>query len=172
MMKYLALLVLCLCSFMISFSRAQDSSNSEYLKALTTIYAVSKIGGFVKDWCDARAPQTKAVTDKAFVAWRKTHQLDALDKRFKALVGTKLEQINANLEQKRDATYANLDAASKDPGGDCLGLEKYLNSEVNPQKLYPAEYKLVFSQAAPAPDTSAVSVKGTVYTVGVARECP
>lgn len=32
---------------------AQNSSDPEYLKAVATIYALSKIGGFVKDWCDA-----------------------------------------------------------------------------------------------------------------------
>ena len=59
--------------------------------------------------------------------------------RMEALVGDKLEQINQSLEQKREATYQGLDGASKNPSGDCQGLEKYLNDEANPQKRYPAD---------------------------------
>jgi hypothetical protein len=170
LMKYALMLVLCLSGLTLSFSRAQDSGDTEYLRALTTVYSVSKIGGFVKDWCDARAPQTKAVTDKAIVAWRKKLKLDEVETRFKAVVGDKIEQVNASIEQKRDSTYQGLDGASQNPSKDCLGLEQYLNNEVNPQKLYPAEYQLVFSrpaatQGATNTPGTAPNVQGTVYTV-------
>jgi hypothetical protein len=135
---------------------AQPSSDEAYTKAVATIYVVSRVGGFVKNWCDARAPQTKAVTDKGLAAWRKTFKLDEVDARMKNAVGNRLESVNTSLEAKREETYQNLDRASRNPGEDCKGIETYLNTEVNPRTLYPAEYALVFSRPleAPAPITS------------------
>jgi hypothetical protein len=128
------------------FATAQPSSDEAYTKAVTTIYIVSRVGGFVKDWCDARAPQTKAVTAKGWAAWRKTFRLDEIDARAKAIVGSGWTALNASLEERRALTYQNLDRASRNPGEDCQGIEAYLNAEVNPKTLYPNEYRLAFSR--------------------------
>ena len=155
---------------------ARAQVETEYAKAVTTIYAVAKIGGFVKDWCDLRAPQTKAVTALGLANWRKTFKLEEVEKRFKGLVGDKIAQIDASLEPNRQPTYAGLDGASRDPAADCLGIEAYLNAEVNPQKRYPTAYRLALSQppitssaaapAAPAPTvTASTAARGNVYTV-------
>lgn len=81
---------------------AQSTSDADYLKAVSTIYAVSKLGGFVKDWCDNRAPQTRAVTDKALAAWRAAFKLDEVEARLRALGDDRLERMNTVLEDKRD----------------------------------------------------------------------
>jgi hypothetical protein len=138
------------------FAWAQPTSDEAYSKAVTTMYIVSKIGGFVKDWCDLRAPQTKVVTDKGLAAWRKTFKLDEIDTRMKTIAQDRLESVNASLESQRDATYQNLDRVSTNPGEDCKGIETYLNTEVNPKTLYPVEYSLAFSRplSAPTPNAS------------------
>ncbi len=167
-MKYALMLVLCFGGLMISFSKAQNSSDTEYLKALTTIYAVSKIGGFVKDWCDARAPQTKALTTQGLAVWRKAFRLDDVETRFVALVGDKLAQIDSSLEQQRTKTYQSLDQSSQNPAADCQQIETYLKTNVNPQKLYANEYELVFSQSAPItsnPVKPTPATTGTLYTM-------
>ncbi len=155
---------------------AQNSSDQEYLKAVTTIYAISKVGGFIKDWCDDRAPQTKTITQKAFAAWRAAFKLDEIELRFVALAGEKRAQIDASLEEKRDAAYQNLDQNSTDPAADCQKLESYLNEQANPKKLYPTEYALAFSRPVgqtasggansnpPAPKLAPSSASGTLYT--------
>ncbi len=165
--------------FLIGFSgipsvTAQNSSDQDYLQAVTTIYAISKVGGFIKDWCDDRAPQTKTITQKAFAAWRAAFKLDEIELRFVTLVGEKRAQIDAPLEEKRDAAYQNLDQNSSDPAADCQKLESYLNDQANPKKLYPTEYALAFSRAAPtlggansnppAPTPAPLSASGTLYT--------
>ena len=158
---------------------ARAQVDTEYAESVTTIYTVSKIGGFVKDWCDLRAPQTKAVTALGLANWRKTFKLGEIEQRFKQLVGDRIAQIDASLEQNRQPTYAGLDGASRDPAADCLGIEAYLNTEVNPQKRYPTEYRLALSQppapsSAAAPASSSVkpstamgvtATRGNVYTV-------
>jgi hypothetical protein len=172
-----------------SLVTAQDSSDPEYLKAVTTIYAVSKVGAFVKDWCDDRAPQTKPITDRALAAWRTAFKLDQIELRFAALAGGRRAQIDASLEEKRDTTYENLDQNSSDPESDCQKLESYLNQQANPKTLYPNEYALAFSRpatnqaasgganssggttkptnpsASPPPSSQSAAPQGTVYTV-------
>jgi hypothetical protein len=134
--------------------RAQNAGDQDYLKAVTTVYAVSKVGAFVKDWCDDRVPQTKAVTARGLGAWRTAFKLDEVEARFVALVGEKRTEIDASLENKREAVYQGLDQNSKNPAQDCQGIETYLNKEVNPQKLYPNEYALAFSRPTPSQATS------------------
>ena len=157
--------------------RAQSATEADYLRAVTTIYAVSRVGGFVKDWCDARAPQSSTVTDRGLAAWRESFKLDEIESQFSAMMGQKRTQIDASLEEKREQTYKSLDQASRNPAKDCQGIEAYLNHEVNPQKLYPNEYALAVSRLAqsnagmtpqPKPPTSGSGPKaqGTVYSVG------
>ena len=71
------------------------------LTALATIHSLAQIGGFVKDWCDARAPKTKPTTDKGLAEWRRAFRLDEIETRFGALDSNQRSQIDSAIETKR-----------------------------------------------------------------------
>jgi hypothetical protein len=150
-MKYILVLVLCLSAVLISFSKAQDSSDPEYLRAVSTLYASGVVANIIKDWCDIKVPDSKGVTAKTLETWRKTNRIPEIEARFKALLGAeKRAQIDANLEDKRDTMYENLEKLVSDPDQECRNFDNFLKKNMNVQQEYAAEYKLVFSQPIPA----------------------
>jgi hypothetical protein len=149
-MKYALAMVLCLSGLMISFSKAQDSSDPEYLRAVSTLYASGIVASIIKDWCDIKVPDSKSVTAKALEIWRKANRMPEIEARFTALLGAeKRSQINTNLEGKRDTMYENLEKSIQNPQQDCQNFDGFLKKNMNVQQEYAAEYKLVFSQPAP-----------------------
>jgi hypothetical protein len=172
-MKYALVLVLCLSGLMIPFSKAQDSSNPEYVRAVSTLYASGIVANIIKDWCDIKVPTSKSVTAKALETWRKDNRMPEIEARFKALMGAeKRSQIDANLEGKRDTMYENLEKSVPNPEQECQNFDGFLKKNMNVQQEYAAEYKLVFSQPTPTkpntqtpnPTPQTTNAQGVLYT--------
>jgi hypothetical protein len=113
----------------------------EYLQALVTIYTGGATANLVKEWCDERAPQTKARNALVFEAWRKRMDLPKVDAALETLAGD-TSSVSASIEEQRAPLYAQLDSSSSDPGGDCATLEASLNADFNLKLVYAAEYKV------------------------------
>jgi hypothetical protein len=149
-MKYALVLVLCLSGLIISFSKAQDSSDPEYVRAVSTLYAAGVFATIIKDWCDIKAPDSKISAAKALETWRKANRIPEIEVRFVALVGAeKRTQLDANLEGKRDTIYENLEKSIQNPEQECQNFDGFLKKNMSVQQEYKAEYKLVFSQPVP-----------------------
>jgi hypothetical protein len=118
-----------------------------YLKALATVYSGGTVGGFIKDWCDERAPELQAQNAKALEGWRNKMELPAIDARLVELIGDGKAQIDASLEEKRAGFYTQLDGSSQDATKDCLELEKSLNDDFNLKVLYAEDYKVIATNA-------------------------
>jgi hypothetical protein len=119
----------------------------DYLKALATVYSGGTVGGFIKDWCDERAPELRAQNSKALEAWRQKMELPTIDARLIGLIGDGKATIDASLEEKRAGFYAQLDGSSQDPAKDCLELEQSLDEDFNLKVLYAEDYKVIAANA-------------------------
>jgi hypothetical protein len=167
-----------------SLVTAQDSSDGAYLKAVSTIYAGGKVAGFVRDWCDLRAPQFKDASARALEAWRRDQNLVEVESRFAALAGNRRADMDANIEGSRKALYDRLEGSSKDPASDCRDLAGLLNKTFNLKALYADEYRIIAARPAtssaaspnagssntpasspPAPSLASPSASGTLYTL-------
>jgi hypothetical protein len=126
----------------------------EYLKALATVYSGGAVGGFIKDWCDERAPELQSQNQKALEAWRKRMDLPAIDARLLELIGDRKTQVDASLEEQRAGFYAQLDGSSQDPAKDCAELEKSLNADFNLKVLYAEDYKVIAANKGTSQENS------------------
>jgi hypothetical protein len=141
----LALFVGTLCAT----SSVAQKVDSEFLRAISTIYAGGFTGQIVKEWCDERVPNLSDQNAKVLEAWRKKMDLPAIDARLVALIGAEgKDKVTASLEDKRATFYEQLDKSSTNPETDCSELGKALNDDFNLKVLYANEYKIVAAQPA------------------------
>lgn len=134
-----------------SAAQAQAQVTEQNVRALTTMQSVNIIGGFVRDWCFARAPQTKAAVSAGFNGWRQDTKLDVFEKTLLSMSPEAVQSLKNSLEAGRAKMYAELDKAAQNPAQECLGIRAYLNGQLNAQKLYPNEYAAALKvKAAPA----------------------
>jgi hypothetical protein len=145
--KWRATLTVLACGLLGLVGVLAQQVSPEYLKALATVYSGGKVAGFIKDWCDERAPELQAQNAKALEGWRKKMELPAVDARLIELIGDGKAQIDASLEEKRAEFYAQLDGSSQDAAKDCLELEKSLNDDFNLKVLYAEDYKVIAANA-------------------------
>jgi hypothetical protein len=110
---------------------AQPTDDPRYRRALGVLYTTSQLGGLVKEWCDARAPETRGTTDSALATWRVTHRLTDIDARSQAAIGDQLPALRAAVADRRNDVFRRLDGDSRAPVADCR------------QRLHPAEWQLV-----------------------------
>lgn len=127
---------------------AQVAQQSRYVRAFGTLYTTARLGGLVKAWCDARAPETRAVTDTALAAWQRTHRLDDVLSRATSVLGAQLPSIDAGVDARREAVFRSLDKDSKSPATDCRQMLAYLDRAANPQRLHPVEFRLIANERA------------------------
>jgi hypothetical protein len=122
---------------------AQRASDATYRRALATLYRTAQLGGLVKAWCDARAPETRAATDTALIAWKAANRLDEVEARAESVLSDELPAIRAQVLARRDNVFRSLDKDSKAPASDCLQMLAYLNRSADPRRLSPNELRLV-----------------------------
>jgi hypothetical protein len=122
-------------------AQAQDGDQA-LTRALLTLQAVGTLGATVKDWCDERSAQTREAHAAGMSAWRKTVALDKIDARLAA----RKQGVSVDTQEQRERINARLDKQYKRPDVPCGNLEKFLLAEFDPRRLYPAEYKLAFTQ--------------------------
>lgn len=106
--------------------------NEQNLRALTTMQSVTVIGGFVRDWCVARAPQTKNAVNTGFNGWRQDNKLDVFEKTLTGMSPEAIKSLQTSLEPGRAKMYVELDKAATNPAQECLGIRAYLNGQLNP----------------------------------------
>jgi hypothetical protein len=150
--KWRAALTILACALLGLMSVLAQQISPEYLKALATVYSGGTVGGFIKDWCDERAPELQAQNTRALETWRTKMDLPAIDARMIELVGDGKAQIDAGLEEKRAEFYAQLDGSSQDATKDCLELEKSLNDDFNLKVLYAEDYKVIAANTKKSAD--------------------
>jgi hypothetical protein len=144
----LTILALFVCTVCATSSVAQKV-DSEFLRAISTIYAGGFTGQIVKEWCDERVPNLADQNTRVLEAWRIKMDLPAIDARLIALIGADgKDKVTASLEDKRSAFYEQLDKSSTNPETDCNELGKALNDDFNLKVLYANEYKIVAAQPA------------------------
>jgi hypothetical protein len=152
---------------------AQNSSDQDYLKAVSTIYAGGKIASFVRDWCDVRAPQFKEASARVLEAWRRDQNLPQIESRFAALIGNRRADMDAKIEDSRKALYDKLDGISRDPVADCRDLAGLLHKSFDLRSQYANEYRIIAAQPVPTgnptsnppvPNVAPSSASGTLYT--------
>jgi hypothetical protein len=141
--KWRAALTVLACSLLGLMSVLAQQISPEYLQSLATVYSGGTVGGFIKDWCDERAPQLQVRNTKALEEWRQKMELPAIDARMIELIGDGKAKFDAELEEKRTALYAQLDGSSQDAAKDCLELEQSLNEDFNLKVLYAEDYKVI-----------------------------
>ncbi len=125
--------------------RAQTDPN--YLKALATVYAAGKTAQYVKDWCDARAPETQSITAKALTGWRAQYRLEAVEREFESVMDANRKAgVAASLMESRQKLFTQLDGGVKNPTQECQGFEADLAKNFNLRDLYPAELQLLDAQ--------------------------
>lgn len=139
------------------FAGGQAQMNEQNLRALTTMQSVTVIGGFVRDWCVARAPQTKNAVNTGFNGWRQDNKLDVFEKTLTGMSPEAIKSLQTSLEPGRAKMYVELDKAATNPAQECLGIRAYLNGQLNPQKMYPEAY------------TTALNVKATPTQVSTPK---
>ncbi|MDZ7632636.1 MAG: hypothetical protein U5K74_15135 [Gemmatimonadaceae bacterium] len=144
---------------------AQGAADPRFVRAFGTLYTTAQLGGLVKAWCDARAPETRAATDTALLAWKAAHQLDDVEARADSVLGARRAAIDASVSARRETVWRALDKDSRSPDTDCRQMLAYLNRSANPQRINRAEYVLVSSERARAaasgssPATTAASTQ-------------
>ena len=177
-----------------SVGSAQETTDPRYRRALSTLYGTAKVVDLVKAWCDARAPETRAVTDTALAAWKSANRFDEIESRAGSTIPAELPSIQAGVDARRETVFRALDKDSKAPAADCLQIRAYLDRSANPRRLHPGEMRLMLqtpadvtatagqptapspaattptvatpTMAAPAAASSApVGARGTVFTV-------
>ncbi len=68
-------------------SSAKRADDLRYIRAVSTLYSTAQLGGLVKAWCDARAPETRFATDTALAVWKSSHRLDEIEVRADSVLG-------------------------------------------------------------------------------------
>ncbi len=124
----------------LAFPVAQAQPTESDLKALGMMYSLTVVGSFNRDWCSSRAPQTKAAVQSGYDGWLRDTKLNLLSQTASAAFGDALKDIRTQLEGTRAQVYAALDKAYPNPAQACQNFRAIMSSEMNPQKLYPAEY--------------------------------
>jgi hypothetical protein len=141
--------------------------DAEFLRAISTIYAGGFTGQIVKEWCDERVPNLSDQNAKVLEAWRVKMDLPSIDARLTTLIGEQGKgNVNASLEDKRAAFYAELDKSSTNPETDCAELGKALNEDFNLKALYANEYKILAAQPASTGGNGGNSGSGTGSNTG------
>jgi hypothetical protein len=140
--------LVCLALFACSMVGLAQSSDQEYVLALTTLYANGVTAGFLRDWCDERVPDLAAQNAKALEAWRSKMGMNEIDAQVLALLADRKVNMDASLEEKRAGFYAQLDQAIQNPAADCANLERELMTGLNLRVDYANEYKIVAARAA------------------------
>lgn len=112
------------------------------LKAALTLYAGGQVSALVRDWCVARAPAQRAVTEQGYQAWRKASGLPGIERFLLEAAPDLLARARDGVAEKRDGLYVSLDRASQVPDADCRNIQAQLNTQVNLAREYPAEYAL------------------------------
>jgi hypothetical protein len=144
----LTMMTLFACTIFATSSVAQKV-DSEFLRAISTIYAGGFTGQIIKEWCDEHVPNLSDQNARVLEAWRAKMDLPAIDARLVALIGTEgKDKVTASLEDKRSAFYGQLDKSSTNPETDCAELSKALNDDFNLKVLYANEYKILAAQPA------------------------
>ncbi|MCU0647035.1 MAG: hypothetical protein MUF00_03530 [Gemmatimonadaceae bacterium] len=133
---------------------AQPSDDPRVVRAFGVLYSSAQLGSLVKRWCDARAPETSAVTDTALAAWKRTHRLDEIETRAPRVLGDRVETLRAAVDARRNEVFGRLDKDSRAPAADCRDMLAYLNRSANPARLHPFETRLAYG-ALDAADRSA-----------------
>jgi hypothetical protein len=142
----LTVMTLFACTLCATSSVAQKV-DSEFLRAISTIYAGGFTGQIIKEWCDERVPNLSDQNAKVLEVWRAKMDLPAIDARLVGLIGAEgKDKVTASLEDKRSAFYEQLDKSSTNPETDCAELSKALNDDFNLKVLYANEYKIVAAQ--------------------------
>ncbi|MBK1690243.1 hypothetical protein [Rubrivivax gelatinosus] len=126
---------------------AHASDDPQYLRAFGKLYATARLGGLVKEWCDLRAPLTREATDTALAAWKSAHQLDDIEARAASVLGAQLPSIVAAVQAGRESVFRALDQDSKNADAECRQMLSYLNRSADPQRVSPAEFRLVMGQS-------------------------
>lgn len=135
----------------LAFPVAQAQPSESDLKALATVYSLTVVGSFSRDWCISRAPQTKAAVQSGYDGWLKDTKLNVITQKASVVFGSALGELKQSLETKREEAYDALDKAYPNPAQACQNFRAIMNSEMNPQKLYPAEYAAALKvQVSPA----------------------
>ncbi len=127
---------------------AQPQPAPQLLRAVRTLYSTSQLGGLVKAWCDARAPETRAETAAALAEWRRTHGLDDIEARAERLPETERATVEASVAARRERVFRSLDKESRSPATDCRRMLAYLNASANPQRLHPMDVRLLAAERA------------------------
>jgi hypothetical protein len=142
----LTVMTLFACTLCATSSVAQKV-DSEFLRAISTIYAGGFTGQIIKEWCDERVPNLSDQNAKVLEAWRIKMDLPAIDARLVVLISAEgKDKVTASLEDKRSAFYEQLDKSSTNPETDCAELGKALNDDFNLKVLYANEYRIVAAQ--------------------------
>jgi hypothetical protein len=141
-----AFIALLLCALPLARGLAQGATDSRYVRAFGTLYTTAQLGGLVKAWCDARAPETDAETERALAAWKQRYELDDIERRADAVLGAQRATIDASVAARQASVFRSLDKDSKSPSGDCQQMLDYLDRSANPQRLHRAEYQLVANE--------------------------
>lgn len=141
-------LMLVLLVLPVTRAATQATTDADYVRAFGMLYTTARLGGLVKQWCDARAPGARAATDTALVAWKATHQLDDVEARADDVLGALRRTIDAGVAERRETVFRALDRDSKSPDADCRQMLAYLNRSADPQRINRAEYALVARERA------------------------
>jgi hypothetical protein len=134
-------------------SRAQSTPDPRYVRAVSTLYTTAQLGGLIKRWCDARAPETRVGTDSALAIWKSTNRLDVIELRAPVVLGSQLASLQSAVNTRRDDVFTKLDWESKSPANDCRNMLSYLNRSANPQRLHPFEMRIAFDESIVAANT-------------------
>ena len=131
------------------------ASDSEYRDAILTLYSRASFGALTRDWCDAKAPQLKAQSAKAFQTWWLEQGLAEVETRVKAVYSAdQLAALNTRVEGVRRGTYTKLDQLFPDATARCQDLRGYYNEYLNLRQDNADQYTIMASRALPTSSTA------------------
>jgi hypothetical protein len=159
-----------------TFALSATSSDTEYRNAVLTLYSNGNFGMLTRDWCDARAPQLRALTAKTFQAWWLGQGLIEVEQRVKALYSAEqIAGLKSKVEGVRTSMYSKLDQLFPDAVARCQDLSGFYSKSLNLRQSNAAEYSIMNSRplstaSAPTtsnqtPQTQSSSNTGVLYTI-------
>lgn len=150
-------------------AHAQPTYDPRYVQALSKLYTTARLGGLVKEWCDARAPDTAPDTDVALAAWKRMHRLDDVEANAAEVLGTQRMAVEELVAARRASVFGALDKESKAPAADCRQMLEYLDRSANPQRLHPLEFQLFareFERSRSVAARAATATPGSTIQAG------